>query len=174
MGKQLAANRDNSPLGSLMMVVLVIAGVAAVVWGTGTLFSDRPDAVSQFVLSAVLGGGLIAIGLYVLFGQRARRKQLAWLEQHGTWITMAPVDVRTIKTDAARRAESYCLVLAASEADRRRYGLDGLTFETGEIFARSVPDTYRNLKVEVVVDPEQPDQVYAVNFDPQDLWNQET
>lgn len=170
MSKQLATNKDSSPLGSLMMAAFVIAGIAVVGWGTSILFSDRPDALSQFALSAVLGGGFIAIGLFVLRGQRAQARTIAWLEQHGTWITMTPVSVRTIKTDTARRAESYCLVLEPGEADRQRYGLDGLTFETDEIFARSVPDTYRNLKIEVVIDPDQPGKVHAVNFNPQDLF----
>jgi hypothetical protein len=173
MSKLLAANKDSSPLGSLMMLAFVIAGIAVLAWGTSILFSDRPDAVSQFALSAVLGGGFIAIGLFVLRGQRAQAKTNAWLDQHGTWITMSPVDFRTIKTDSVGRAESYCLVLEPGEADSQRYGLGGMTFETDEIFARSVPDTYRSLKIDVVIDPDQPGKVHAVSFNPQNLWNED-
>lgn len=158
-------------MGILLIVALVIAGIAVVGWGAFALFSDRPDALSQFILSAVLGGGLSASGLFMLRSHLAESRKAAWLRQHGESITAVPIEVRTIKTDSVRRTESYCLVLEPTGPDRQRFGLDGVRFETDEIFARSVPDNYRDLKIEVVIDPERPKEVHVVRFDTQDLWN---
>ncbi len=158
-------------MGIPFSVALVIAGIAVVGWGATTLFSGRPDALSQFILSAVLGCGLSVIGLFMLRRHFAENKKAAWLRQHGETITAVPVEIRTIKTDSVRRTESYCLVLEPIGPDRQRHGLDGVRFETDEIFARSVPDNYQNLKIEVVIDPECPREVHVVNFDTQDLWN---
>jgi hypothetical protein len=135
------------------------------------LFSERTDAFSEFALSALVGSGLTWIGLYAIRGKVAQHRKAAWLEQNGTWITAVPFDIRTIKTDAARRTESYCLVLEPAELEKERHGLEGLTFETREIFARSVPDNYQNLEIDVVIDPDRPGEVHFVNFDAQDLWS---
>ena len=170
MGKQMKTSTGNNPLGSVMMVGLIIAGSGLILWGTSQLFSERTDALSQFSLSALLGSALIWFGHIAIRTQLAQRTKTAWLERHGTWITAVPIDVRTIKTDAARRTESYCLVLEPTELEKERHGLGGLTFETGEIFARSVPDDYRNLEIDVVIDPDRPGEVHFVSFDAQDLW----
>ena len=158
-------------MGIVISVALAVAGIAVVGWGAIALISDRPDALSQFILSVVLGGGLSVIGLFMLRSHFADSKKAAWLRLHGESITAVPVEIRTIKTDSVRRTESYCLVLEPIETDRQRYGLDGVRFETDEIFARSVPDNYRDLKIDVVIDPERPTEVHVVNFNTQDLWN---
>ena len=42
--------------------------------------------------------------------------------------------------------------------------------ETDEILARSVPDNYQDLMIDVVIDPDRPGEVHFVNVNAQDFW----
>ncbi len=163
--KQITANTNVSPAGSLMMGGFLLAGVLIICWGLGQLSTDRADASSQCALSLALGGAFVAIAFVVLRSQWQQKTKIDWLNKHGAWITARPIDVRVVTTDSVRRAESYYYILEPTEQARRQYDLDGVTFETEQIWMRGIPEHFRRIKMDVVIDPQSPHDTYFVNVD---------
>ena len=166
-----ARNSDKGSLGSVLMYILLAAGGAIFAWSLMDWLSSDRDGIGKLVLGLVLGGGLMTIAVVSLKGGAKDREQREWLEKNGARIKARPVDIRTITTDSARRTESYRLVLEADEDARRRYNLEGVRFETDELFARSVPENYQNLVIDVVIDPARPGEVYQAEFNTDMLWS---
>jgi hypothetical protein len=165
MARKITANTNVSLTGQIFMLVFCVAGVAIVLYGLAKLVAGHENATGEFVLSVLLGGGFLGGGLLVLRSQMRQRNRIRWLDRHGTWIRAQPTEVRTVTTDSVGRCESYLLVLDPVDEDRKRFGLDGVRFESEQIWARSVPENYKDLTFDVVIDRNAPMSTYFVNVD---------
>jgi len=171
MARNITANTNVTPTGQIFMLVFCVAGVAILLYGLGKLVAGQADSTVEFLLSMLLGGGFFGIGLLALRSQMRQRNKIRWLNRHGTWIRAKPIEVRTVTTDSVGRCESYLLVLDPVDEDRKRFGLDGVRFESEQIWARSVPQHYQDLAFDVVLDRSAPMNTYFVNVDLTTLLN---
>lgn len=165
MNKRITANTNVSITGSILVGFFCVAGIAVILFGVSTILAGQDNAMSQFGLSLLLGGGLIAIGAFTIRSQFQQKKKIDWLDQHGTWIRAKAIDVKTITTDSVGRCESYRFDLEPTEEASNRFGLDGIRFESEQIWARSVPSNYQDLEFDVVIDADSPASKYFVNLD---------
>ena len=165
MNKRITANTNVSASGRLVAGLLCVAGIAVILFGVSTMLTGQANAMGQFGLSVLLGGGLIAIGAFTIRSQLQQRKKIKWLDQHGTWIKANAIGVKTITTDSVGQCESYRFELEPSAAANKRFGLDGIQFESEQIWARSVPSNYQDLEFDVVIDADSPANNYFVNLD---------
>lgn len=163
--KAITANTGLSVDGRLMMWGFAIAGLAVIAWGVVTFLDGQAGAAVQAGLSLLLGGGFLAVAGFALLAQRKKSNDLDWLRHNGSWIKLRPVQVRTVTTDSVGRCESFLLLLEPTQEDRRKYQLDDVVFESEQIWARSVPNHYRDLEFDAVIDPASPHDRYFVNLD---------
>ena len=143
-----------------------IAGLGIIGWGLSQLTGG---STQQLGLALLLGGGFIAISVFVIRACLADGKKTAWLNENGVWIIAKPIDVRTVTFDQFDKVTSFCLILKAVDSGQPVSDLTNVEFESEPINSLCVSDNYQEKEYDVVVDPLAPAERYHVNVSLQKL-----
>ena len=140
-----------------------IAGLVAIGYGSSQMLGDSSDGFTQFAIALLLGGGFLAISFFVIHSGVAAGRKIAWLNEHGVWITAKPVEARTVTSDDYGNVTSFCLILKAVDADASVKDMADQEFESDPIQSRWLSEDYQDKEYDIVIDPSAPADNYHVN-----------
>ena len=166
MKKQITSTTGSSLVSYIFASLFGIAGLVILGYGVSQLSGG---STQQFGVALLLGGGFLAISVFVIRARMAESKKTAWLNKNGVWITAKPINFRTVTSDESGKVTSFCLILKAVGADQAVSGLANLEFESLPIYSRFLSDNYHEKECDIVVDPAAPGERYHVNANLQTL-----